>query len=116
MVELKQTANGGYGFKIMYNGKEVGVIECKDFWEGMPYLSLIKIIPEYRGKGVGARTVGLLAKLLKERGYKALFTSTQSDERGQFFYRKTGFKESGCLILEDTPLSQPMELFFIKTL
>ena len=55
-------------------------------------------------------------KLLKERGCKALLTSTQSDERGQFFYRKTGFKECGCLILEDTPLSQPMELFFIKTL
>ena len=42
MVELKQTASGGYGYKIMYNGKEVGVIECKDFWEGMPNQSVKK--------------------------------------------------------------------------
>lgn len=117
MVELKHTGvNGGYGFKIFFNGEEAGIMEYKDFWQGMPYLSLIKILPEYRGKGVGTQAVKILADRLKKEGCKALLTSTQSDERGQCFYRKTGFRECGCLMLENTPYSQPMELFFIKIL
>lgn len=117
MVELRQVPQGaGYGFKIICGGAEAGVMEYKDFWEGMPYLSLIKILPEYRGKGIGTQAVGLLEKLLKERGCKALLTSTRADEQAQHFYRKLNFDECGCLILEKTPLSQPAELFFVKTL
>lgn len=117
MVELKQTVQtAGYGYKIIFNGKEAGIIEYKDFWQGMPYLSLIKILPEYRGQGAGTQAVNTLADELKKSGCVALITSTRADEHGQHFYRKLGFKESGCLILENTPLSQPTELFFIKIL
>lgn len=117
MVELKQIAkDSGYGFKIFFNGECVGALEYKEFWDGMPYLSLIKLSPEYMGKGIGTQSVMLLLKALKEKGCKALLTSTRADEQAQHFYRKLGFKECGCLILEDAPLPQPMEMFFIKTL
>lgn len=48
MVDLKNKDNG---FTVLYGGKEIGVIEYKDFWSGMPYLGLIKLDPEYRGRG-----------------------------------------------------------------
>ena len=36
MVSLSKTLNG-YG--VFSDGEDVGVIEYKDFWDGMPYLS-----------------------------------------------------------------------------
>ena len=42
--------------------------------------------------------------------------STQVDEQAQHFYRKLGYKDNGCLILDNTPFEQPLEIFMIKTL
>ena len=53
---------------------------------------------------------------MKNQGNKALLTSTRADEQAQHFYRALGYKECGCLVLDNTPLSQPIEIFFIKTL
>ena len=116
MVSLKEYENGQSGFTVLYNGQPAGVIEYKDFWKGMPYLSLLKLSPEYRRRGIGKMAMELFEEAMKKCGNKAVLLSTQSDEEGQFFYRKTGYKECGCLILEDTPFQQPMEMFFIKTL
>ncbi len=117
MTEYKEYRRcGTFGYSIVINGVKAGVIEYKDFWDGMPYLSLIKIEEQYRGSGAGLNAVKFLEKLLKEQGCKALLTSTQSNEQGQNFYRKLGFLESGCLICENTPFKQPMEMFFIKVL
>ena len=113
MVDLKNKDNG---FTVLYGGKEIGVIEYKDFWSGMPYLGLIKLDPEYRGWGIGKQALALFEQKLRIEGNKALLVSTQSDEEAQFFYRKLGYKECGCLILEGTPFAQAMEMFFIKNL
>lgn len=116
MVQLDYVKNGDTSIcKILCDGVETGVIEYKSFWNEMPYISLIKLLPEYRRKGIGSKALGLLEENLKRSGYKAVLVSTQADEDAQHFYRKTGYKECGCLILEDT-LSQPMEMFFIKVL
>lgn len=116
MVELEYVKNGDISVcKVLSDGVEAGVIEYKSFWNEMPYISLIKLLPEYRRKGIGSKALGLLEKKLKNSGYKAVLTSTRADEDAQHFYRKTGYKECGCLILEDT-LKQPMEMFFIKVL
>ncbi|MDE6356871.1 MAG: GNAT family N-acetyltransferase [Clostridia bacterium] len=117
MTEYKKYRRGEtFGYSIIAEGKEVGVMEYKDFWDGMPYLSLVRLEENYRGKGIGSRAIKFLEEQLRAQGAKALLTSTQSNERGQHFYRKLGFAESGCLILENTPFKQPMEMFFIKVL
>lgn len=113
MVKLAKTQNG---YKIFSDGAEVGVIEYKDFWKGMPYLSLIKLLPEFRRKGIGREAMRLFEEEMKRAGNKAILLSTQVDEDAQRFYRKIGYRECGSLILEYTPFSQPMEMFFIKTL
>ncbi len=113
MVELKESKKS---YDIFSDGVKVGVIEYKDFWNGMPYLSLIKLLPEFRRRGIGKEALRLFETEMKKRGEKAVLLSTQVDEEAQHFYRKTGYKECGCLIFEDTPFSQAMEIFFIKTL
>ncbi|MCL2204535.1 MAG: hypothetical protein FWB88_11430 [Defluviitaleaceae bacterium] len=45
-------------------------------------------------------------------GYSLVMTSTQANEQVQHFYRKLGYKDSGCLLLND----DPAEIFFIKHL
>jgi len=105
MVSLSKTLNG-YG--VFSDGEDVGVIEYKDFWDGMPYLSLMKIIPGFRNKGVGTKALKLFESEMKSAGHRAVLP--------QHFYRKAGYSECGCLILENSPFKQAMELFFIRTL
>ncbi len=51
------------------------------------------------------------AELLKD-GHKMVLTSTQSDEQGQFFYRKLGYRDCGALLLPD----EPLEILMLKQL
>lgn len=101
MVELKQTVQtAGYGYKIIFNGKEAGIIEYKDFWQGMPYLSLIKILPEYRGQGAGTQAVNTLADELKKSGCVALLTSTRADEPVSIFTASSALRKAAVLYLK----------------
>lgn len=98
MVQLIRNGNStACCFEVVNDGAAIDIIEWKAFWDGMPYLSLLKIRPEYQGN-------------------KALLTSTRADEQAQHFYRALGYKECGCMVLDGTPFSQPIEIFFIKTL
>lgn len=49
---------------------------------------------------------------MKKKGFKLVMTSTLANEDAQHFYRKLGYKDSGCLLLED----EPIEILFTKTL
>ncbi len=64
MVSLSKTLNG-YG--VFSDGEDVGVIEYKDFWDGMPYLSLMKIIPGFRNNGVGTKALKLFESEMKSQ-------------------------------------------------
>ena len=50
------------------------------------------------------------------QGYKMALISTQVDEGSQHLYRKLGYIDCGGLLFNNTPLDQPMELFFRKVL
>ncbi len=41
-------------------------------------------------------------------------TSTQTDESAQHFYRKLGYQDAGCLVLDIPGYKQPMEMFLVK--
>ena len=47
---------------------------------------------------------------MAEQGYKFVMTSTQSDEEGQFFYRRLGYTDKGALLLP----KEPLEIIFYK--
>lgn len=114
-ANLKKRIAEKCGF-IIYDGTvPVGVIAYNMFWDELPFLSLIIILPEHRRRGVGREAISLFEIELKKLGFGALLVSTQTDEEAQRFYRKIGYSECGCLVLDKGPLKQPMEMFFIKT-
>ncbi|WP_312107147.1 hypothetical protein [Lachnoclostridium sp.] len=45
-----------------------------------------------------------------------IMTSTQVDESSQHFYRKLGYKDCGCLVLDIPGFEQPLEMFMAKAL
>ena len=69
---------------------------------------------EQHANGIGKEVMLLWENEMKAKGHNAVMTSTQVDESAQHFYRKIGYKDCGCLILNIPELEQPMEMFLIK--
>ena len=53
---------------------------------------------------------------MRAAGWPIVMTSIPTDDAAQHFYRKMGYKDPGCLVLDLEPYAQPMEIFFIKSL
>lgn len=104
------------GYVIKDDEKPIGILRYNLFWDVIPFLSLIHFEEQYRGKGFGKKAMLHWEKELRTVGYKAVMTSTQVDESSQHFYRKLGYKDAGCLVLDIPGYEQPLEMFMIKSL
>lgn len=82
-------------------GRILGWLRYGLFWDNLPFMNMLYIIDGERGKGLGTALCDFWENEMKELGYLIALTSTQSDEHGQFFYRKRGYKDCGSLILPD---------------
>ncbi|MMZ69276.1 hypothetical protein D1872_320840 [compost metagenome] len=49
---------------------------------------------------------------MSQKGFELVMTSTQSNEEAQHFYRRLGYKDAGCLLLEN----EPLEIILTKSL
>ena len=104
------------------NDKEVIIVKADDkiigwlrygyFWDSIPFMNMLVIDENYRGKGIGKELVVFLERDMKAKGHKFIMTSTLSNEMAQHFYRKLGYKDSGSLILEN----EALEIIFTKKL
>jgi len=104
------------GYIISDDDKPIGVMRYNLFWDNTPFLTLIYFYEAYRGKGFGKQALLYWENEMREFDYKMVMTSTQVDEQAQHFYRKLGYKDKGCLLLDNTPFEQPQEMFMIKVL
>ncbi len=57
------------------------------------------IIEEYRGKGLGAKILGMIEEKAKAEGVKHSYTWTTAYNSNEKFYEKQGYKQ--CLVFED---------------
>lgn len=112
--EFIHKVNNQTGYVIWKDCKPIGVFRYNLFWDSIPFVNLIYLREEERAKGTGREVMLLWEKEMKARGHNVVMTSTQSDESAQHFYRKIGYKDCGCLILDLPGLAQPLELFLIK--
>ncbi len=80
-------------------GRIFGWLRYGLFWDNLPFMNMLYIIDGERGKGLGTALCDFWECELNELGYSLALTSTQSDERGQFFFRKRGYLDCGSLIL-----------------
>lgn len=92
------------------NGVLVGWLRFNLFWDSIPFMNMLYVLPEHRGKGHGSALVDFWEKEMLESGYKMLLTSTLSTEQAQFFYRKKGYTDCGSLLLPH----EPLEIIMLK--
>ncbi|QFT87493.1 putative acetyltransferase [Bacillus sp. THAF10] len=84
--------------------ERIGWMRYGYFWDNTPFMNMIWIDEQYRNTGVGKQTVARWEDEMKNKGLNMVMTSTQANEEAQHFYRKLGYKDSGCLLLEGEPL------------
>lgn len=97
---------------IMFNDEFIGWLRFGFFWDSIPFMNMLYFLEEYRGKGYGRQLVSFWEKEMRDRQYKTVMTSTQSNEQAQFFYRKNGYSDCGSLLLPD----EPLEIIMLKRL
>lgn len=90
--------------------ERIGWLRFGYFWDNIPFMNLLHINDDFRSKGYGRELVIFWEIEMKAKGCNLIMTSTQVDEEAQHFYRKLGYKDAGCLILDD----QAMEMILTK--
>ena len=90
--------------------KIVGWMRYSLFWDNIPFMNMLMIEEEYRGRGLGRLLVEYWEKEMKAKAYKYVMISTLSNESAQHFYRRLDYRDIGCLLLED----EGLEIVFKK--
>ncbi|QHW31816.1 GNAT family N-acetyltransferase [Paenibacillus rhizovicinus] len=93
-------------------GSSMGWMRYGYFWDNIPFMNMIWIDEPYRGHGSGKQVVLHWEQEMKQQGFKLVMTSTMANEEAQHFYRKLGYRDAGCLLLQD----EPLEILLTKAL
>jgi ribosomal protein S18 acetylase RimI-like enzyme len=79
-------------------GVVIGYLKLEYIWSKLPYISLIILKADFRGKGIGTLMLNYLKEFLQLNGYETLLSSSQVNEtEPQMWHRKIGFVECGIL-------------------
>lgn len=82
------------------------------FWDNTPFMNMLYFLEGKRGQGLGGQLVEFWESEMKRMGCCEVLTSTLSNERAQFFYRRHGYVDCGSLLLP----GEPLEIIFRKSL
>jgi len=84
---------------VMYeNCNFIGWLRYGYFWDIIPFMNMLEILPDYQGKGLGRKLVEHWHNEMKAQGYKTVMTSTQQNENAQHFYNKLGYVSVGGFV------------------
>lgn len=97
---------------MLCEGNPIGWLRYNLFWDNTPFLNMLYFSEDFRGKGYGTQLIRFWERDMAAQGYERVLTSTLSDERAQFFYRKNGYVDCGVLFLP----GEAAELLFRKEL
>src|SRR5262245_35664334 len=76
----------------------VGYLRLEYLWSSIPYIALIRVLPDFRRQGIGQALLSFLEAYLRSQGHTALYSSSQADEpEPQAWHRRVGFKECGII-------------------
>ena len=93
-------------------GVTVGCLRWGLFWDAIPFMNLLFVVPEWRGQRVGTTLVEAWEKAQLAAGRTFVLTSTVAAETAQHLYRRLGYVDTGALLLPD----EPTELILRKDL
>lgn len=103
LIAAKIRAGELYILRNQANAK-VGWLRYGYFWDNTPFMNMLWLDEEVRGKGFGRQVVLFWENVMSSKGCRLVMTSTQANEEAQHFYRKLGYKDAGCLLLEGEAL------------
>ena len=93
--------------------RAVGYLRIEYLWSKLPYIALIRVLPDYRRLGVGTALLEFLEEELRGAGHSFLLSSSEADEpEPQAWHRRMGFSECGRL--EGVNAGGVDEVFFRK--
>ncbi|MBY5571231.1 GNAT family N-acetyltransferase [Rhizobium leguminosarum] len=94
-------------------GEIVGFLRFSRLWGRVPYMEMIRVLPEHRRSGVGTALFLAWEEAMRGDGARMLMTSSECDEsRPQDWHRRNGFSETGAIELPG--LQSVPEVFLIK--
>ncbi|MGB8454734.1 MAG: GNAT family N-acetyltransferase [Anaerocolumna sp.] len=114
--EFEKKIRDKRGYVLLENNVPIALLRYNLFWDNTPFLTMLYVQQEYQHKGYGRKLMEFWEENMKSAGYEMIMTSTQVDEDAQHFYRKTGYQDSGGLIINIPNFEQPMEMFFTKAI
>jgi ribosomal protein S18 acetylase RimI-like enzyme len=93
-------------------GHPAGFVKFYVLWEILPFIEVIIVREELRGRGVGKEAVRSWESEMAGRYFARVLTSTRADETAKNFWRRLGYCDCGSLTLP----GRPVELFFSRDL
>lgn len=83
---------------VEVDGDVVGLTHHTVLWATVPFLSMIVLREDVRGRGLSRLLVDELVRRLTDEGYVALLSSSQTDEpEPQAWHRHLGFTSNGII-------------------
>lgn len=110
--ELKNSIKLNRILIIFDNKRFAGWLRFNMFWNNTPFMNMLYILEEYREQGYGKRLTDYLEKDMRKNNFQTVLTSTLSNERAQFFYRKNGYTDCGSIKMPN----EPLEIVLLKNL
>ena len=92
--------------------RPVGFLRYGYFWDEIPFMNLLWVEEESRGKGYGTQLVAFWEREMRKLGHDSVMTSSLSNERAQHLYRRLCYVDVGSLLMPD----EPLEIVFLKGL
>jgi ribosomal protein S18 acetylase RimI-like enzyme len=97
------------------DGVGAGYLRIEYLWSKIPYITLIRVLSEYRQRGVGKALLAFLEAKLRDAGHELLLSSSEATEPApQAWHRHMGFEDCGRL--EGINADGVDEVFFRKGL
>ena len=110
--ELEHSVRLGRIYVAEEQGTFAGWLRYNLFWDNTPFMNLLYILDGQRGQGFGRLLVEYWEARMRQTGYGAVMTSTQSDEHAQHFYNHLGYAAVGGFL----PPGETYELILAKEL
>lgn len=88
----------------------MGWLRYNLFWDNTPFMNMLYLLDDYRGKGFGRKFVKYWEGDMKQLNYEMVMTSTASDEYAQHFYNKLGYITVGGFLF----VYDPFEVILYK--
>jgi ribosomal protein S18 acetylase RimI-like enzyme len=89
---------------IRKEANPIGWLRFGYFWDTIPFMNMLALEESYHRRGYGTQLVRAWEDEMRAQKHDIVFTSTQSDENAQHFYRKIGYQDIGALLLPDEAL------------